>query len=37
MKTFKNKTAVITGGASGIGWGLAEQCAAEGMTEMSRV
>jgi NAD(P)-dependent dehydrogenase (short-subunit alcohol dehydrogenase family) len=31
MKNFKNKVAVITGGASGIGWGLAERCAAEGM------
>jgi NAD(P)-dependent dehydrogenase (short-subunit alcohol dehydrogenase family) len=31
MKEFKGKTAVITGGASGIGWGLAERCAIEGM------
>ena len=31
MKKFKDKVAVITGGASGIGWGLAERCAAEGM------
>ena len=31
MNTFKNKVAVITGGASGIGWGLAERCAQEGM------
>ncbi len=31
MKNFKDKVAVVTGGASGIGWGLAERCAAEGM------
>ena len=31
MKEFKNKVAVVTGGASGIGWGLAERCAREGM------
>jgi NAD(P)-dependent dehydrogenase (short-subunit alcohol dehydrogenase family) len=31
MKDFKDKVAVITGGASGIGWGLAERCASEGM------
>ncbi len=31
MKEFTDKVAVITGGASGIGWGLAEKCAREGM------
>jgi NAD(P)-dependent dehydrogenase (short-subunit alcohol dehydrogenase family) len=31
MKQFRDKVAVITGGASGIGWGLAERCAHEGM------
>lgn len=31
MKDFKDKTAVITGAASGIGYGLAEKCIAEGM------
>lgn len=31
MKAFKDKVAVITGGASGIGWGLAERCAKESM------
>ncbi|OGO03587.1 MAG: 3-oxoacyl-ACP reductase [Chloroflexi bacterium RBG_13_53_26] len=31
MKDFKGKTAVITGAASGIGWGLAKRCAEEGM------
>ncbi len=31
MKEFKDKVAVITGAASGIGFGLAERCAKEGM------
>lgn len=31
MKNFKGKVAVITGAASGIGFGLAERCAREGM------
>jgi NAD(P)-dependent dehydrogenase (short-subunit alcohol dehydrogenase family) len=31
MKDFKDRVAVITGAASGIGWALAEQCAREGM------
>lgn len=31
MKDFNGKVAVITGGASGIGWGLAERCVKEGM------
>jgi NAD(P)-dependent dehydrogenase (short-subunit alcohol dehydrogenase family) len=31
MKEFKGKVAVVTGGASGIGWGLAARCAKEGM------
>lgn len=31
MKDFKDKVAVITGAASGIGLGLAEKCAKEGM------
>jgi len=31
MKEFKDKVAVVTGAASGIGQGLAEHCAKEGM------
>ena len=31
MQDFSGKTAVITGGASGIGLGLAEHCAELGM------
>jgi NAD(P)-dependent dehydrogenase (short-subunit alcohol dehydrogenase family) len=31
VKNFKGKVAVITGAASGIGFGLAERCAQEGM------
>jgi NAD(P)-dependent dehydrogenase (short-subunit alcohol dehydrogenase family) len=31
MRDFKGKVAVITGAASGIGYGLAERCAQEGM------
>ena len=31
MKEFKGKTAVVTGAASGIGRGLAQRCAEEGM------
>jgi NAD(P)-dependent dehydrogenase (short-subunit alcohol dehydrogenase family) len=31
MKDFKDKVAVVTGAASGIGYGLAERCAQEGM------
>ena len=31
MQDFKGRVAVVTGAASGIGWGLAERCAREGM------
>jgi NAD(P)-dependent dehydrogenase (short-subunit alcohol dehydrogenase family) len=31
MKEFRDKIAVITGAASGIGYGIAERCAKEGM------
>ena len=31
MKEFKDKVAVITGAASGIGYGLAKKCVNEGM------
>ena len=31
MKEFKDKVAVITGAASGIGRGIAERCVEEGM------
>jgi NAD(P)-dependent dehydrogenase (short-subunit alcohol dehydrogenase family) len=31
MKEFKDKVAVVTGAASGIGRGMAERCAQEGM------
>lgn len=31
MREFRNKVAVITGGASGIGRGIAERCGQEGM------
>ena len=31
MKEFQGKVAVVTGAASGIGRGLAERCAQEGM------
>ena len=32
MKDFKNRVAVVTGAASGIGRGLADRFAAEGMS-----
>jgi NAD(P)-dependent dehydrogenase (short-subunit alcohol dehydrogenase family) len=31
LQDFRGKVAVITGAASGIGWGLTEHCAKEGM------
>ena len=31
MQDFDNNTAVVTGGASGIGRALAQRCLAEGM------
>ena len=31
MKDFKDKVSVVTGAASGIGFGIAEKCAKEGM------
>lgn len=31
MKTFKDKVAVVTGAASGIGYAIAQRCAQEGM------
>ena len=34
MRGFKNRVAVVTGGASGIGRAIAERCVAEGMRAM---
>ena len=31
MKNFKDKTAVVTGAASGIGFAIAQRCAQEGL------
>ena len=31
LKEFKDKVAVITGASNGIGFGIAERCAQEGM------
>ena len=34
MQNFKNKIAVVTGAASGIGNGLAQRCLDEGMIDL---